>query len=87
MRGIFVGSLLCMALGLTACASSFARTARARGAKDVDCPADLVSAYRAEGGFFVARGCERWVEYICVDAAGPVCTPVSEPRPRPVPGS
>jgi hypothetical protein len=76
-----------LALGISACEPGLTQTARARGATDLDCPTELVSAYRAQGGTFVARGCERWIEYVCLNAAGPVCTPQSEPHAHPTPGS
>jgi hypothetical protein len=89
MRRISVTLGVCFALGLSACESSLAQTARARGATDLDCPAELVTAYRAQGGVYVARGCERWIGYACYSdrGAGAVCTPQAEPHPHPTPGS
>jgi hypothetical protein len=79
--------VLGLALSISACESSLTQTARGRGAIDLNCPAEFVSAYRVEGGAYVARGCERWITYTCLYAAGPVCSPQSEPHPHPTPGS
>ncbi len=78
---------LCLLLGISACESELTQAARAKGAVDLGCPADLVTAYRVEGGGYVARGCEQWIEYTCVYSGGAVCAPQSEPHPHPTPGS
>ena len=85
------GQLACLgvlALAAVACGPGFGDVARARGATDLDCPVEHVSAYRAHGGLYVARGCERWAEYACVaSAGGPVCVPDTAPKVSPEPGS
>ena len=88
-RIVVVSSVLGFALGLLACEPSLAQTARARGVTDLDCPADHVTAYRAQGGVYVARGCERWIGYACYSdrAAGAVCVPQADPHPHRTPGS
>jgi hypothetical protein len=49
-----------------ACAWDLAGWARNAGASDLQCPVEHVSAYRARGGVYVARGCGQWVEYNCL---------------------
>jgi len=54
--------------------------AQRRGAQDLQCPLEDVSAYRAGDGEYVARGCGRWVQYDCISSgkgtvdAATVCT-------------
>jgi hypothetical protein len=75
-------------LGIAACGPGLADVARQRGAADLDCSPEFVDAYRARGGVYVARGCERWVQYTCVpSAAGPVCIAESKAEAKPMPGS
>jgi hypothetical protein len=71
---------LLLSICLVACGTSLSQAARERGATDLDCPAEFVSAYRASGGVYVAQGCEKWVRYACVPSGDhPACIPDSEP--------
>ena len=72
-------------IALSACgAGPLSRTAQARGAADLDCPAGHVSAYLARGGVFVARGCGYWIEYSCFRSVGnAVCIRQSDPKQLP----
>jgi hypothetical protein len=66
----------------TGCKPHLSDAARARGAADLDCPAERVSAYPAQGGVIVARGCGQWVQYACFYAHGqtsPACIRQSDP--------
>jgi hypothetical protein len=57
------------ALWLCQCAPPApAKVAQSRGAADLACPIEGVSAYRAGQGEYVARGCGRWVEYDCLSS-------------------
>ena len=71
--------------GMIACGPNLTDVARTRGASDLACPYDVVSAYAASGGAFVARGCERWIEYACFYSrlGDPVCIRQSGARETP----
>jgi hypothetical protein len=85
-RAVFAVTLLVATIA--ACGPSLAHVAKERGAVDLDCPVQLVDAYRAEGGVYVAHGCERWIQYTCVYSGDrPVCMREAEPKPKPEPGS
>jgi hypothetical protein len=78
-----------MLAALPACGPSLSEVARQRGVADLDCSSELVHAYRARGGVYIARGCERWIQYTCLAGGpdGPRCIHESEPRANAEPGS
>jgi len=45
-----------------------AEVARSRGERDLVCPIERVSAYRAGHGLYVVRGCGKWLEYDCISS-------------------
>jgi hypothetical protein len=60
---ILFGSALCQ------CVPPAGTTvAKSRGERDLGCPGERVSSYRAGDGLYVARGCGKWVQYDCVSS-------------------
>jgi hypothetical protein len=58
-----------LALTLCQCVPTApSRVAQSRGAQELECPIEQVSAYRAGEGLYVAHGCGHWTEYDCISS-------------------
>jgi hypothetical protein len=75
-------------LALAGCAvgvyspSPLASEAKRMAAPQMECPIENVSAYHAESGNYIARGCGKWDEYSCVVSRDEtVCHHVRGPFP------
>ncbi len=77
--------VLCvLASSIVACGPTLSEVARVNGARDLGCPSEQVSAYAATDGRYVARGCGKWVEYVCdrTRSGQPTCFAPGKPEVR-----